>query len=51
VAVRAGRGRYPWHHERGDTIDEVNVACLHSTVKLTVATTALLAAPESGGQG
>ena len=44
---RGEDGRYPWHHEYGDTIDKVNVTYLQSTVRLTVATTALLAAPES----
>jgi hypothetical protein len=44
---RGEDGRYPWHHENGDTIDKVNVTYLRSTVRLTVATTALLAAPES----
>jgi hypothetical protein len=39
---------YPWYHEPGDTMDKVNIPYLRSTIQLSAAAAALLAAPESG---
>jgi hypothetical protein len=39
---------YPWYHEPGDTMDKVNIPYLRSTIQLSAAAAALLAASESG---
>ncbi len=39
---------YPWYHDPGDTLDNVNIPYLRSMIRLNAATTALLTvAPES----
>jgi Peptidase family M28 len=39
---------YPWYHRLGYTLDKVNIPYLRSTIQLSAAAAALLAAPESG---
>jgi hypothetical protein len=44
-----GYDAYPWYHQPDDTVDKLNIAYLRSMIRLTAATTAMLATPESGG--
>ena len=42
-----GYDAYPCYHQSCDTIDMLNISYLRSMIRLTAATTALLAAPEN----
>jgi hypothetical protein len=45
-----GYDAYPWYHQPDDTVNKLNIAYLRSMIRLTAATTALLAAPENGSR-